>query len=154
MSNRWNVSMQLKRSKFDRCSLPMAPQDAIIQTMHSDTPTLKGTLHGLSDAVGSRWRVMQGIIDKDDYSKPRYDPHPDVGQHASSGRDRPGASSVCQPQGQRPDRPSGHNGISWYQIARDFVSVGRALWPPGDQAPRWPVDDNYDKHRPVDFSSL
>ena len=122
--------------------------------MKPDAPTLKGTLNGLSAGTAERWRSIQKAIDTNDFTKPRRDAHPDMGQHAPGGRDRPGTVPLRQSSGQCAGGPQSDPGVSWYQIASDFISVGRALRLPGDEAAGQSVDDHHDQHRSVDIPSV
>lgn len=119
-----------------------------------ELPTLKGTLASMSPNVARRWNDVRAVIDKDEYKQPRYDPHPGLGRDAPGCGNGQGALPIRQPQGQCADRPGGDNGVSWYKIASDFISMGRAIRLTSDQAPRWSVDVNYDIYRPVDFPSV
>lgn len=97
---------------------------------------------------------MQDIINSHEYDKPRCDPNTGLGERQTGNKYGSGTPACNQPPGQRPNRDEVNPPLSWYQIACDAISMDRAVRPPGDQAPRWAVDDYYDIYRPVDIPSL
>ena len=123
--------------------------------MYSDMPTLKGTLSGLSGGVATRWDQLKQVLEQHERERPHRQPdHPRLGVDPPGHRDGQGTVPLRESSRQRVDGHGSDHGLPWHQIARDALSVGGALRPPGREAAGRSVDDNYDIYRPVDFPSV